>query len=65
LSIKWSNEMFVLYTSPDGRNWSIMGGFHSTGAADVNVGSPWQSPASDVPTLFSDLNYSNARFNDF
>jgi regulation of enolase protein 1 (concanavalin A-like superfamily) len=66
LKVVRRKDMFVFYTSPDGRDWSMVRSFGLPGAATVKVGFSSQSPVGDgFSAQFSDIKFRNATFKDF
>ena len=66
LKVLRRKDMFVFYTSPDGRDWSMVRSFSLPGAATAKVGFSSQSPAGDgFSAQFSDIKFRNATFKDF
>ncbi|SEO36874.1 hypothetical protein SAMN05428959_10748 [Duganella sp. CF517] len=66
LKVLRRKDMFVFYTSPDGRDWSMVRSFSLPGAATAKVGFSSQSPAGDgFSAQFSDVKFRNATFKDF
>jgi len=66
LKVLRRKDMFVFYTSPDGKDWSMVRSFSLPGAATVKVGFSAQSPAGDgFSAEFSDVKFRAATFKDF
>lgn len=68
LKVLRRKDMFVFYTSPDGKNWSMVRSFGmpAATAATVKVGFSSQSPLGDeFSAQFSDIKFRNATFKDF
>ena len=66
LKILRRKDMFVFYTSPDGKNWSMVRSFGMPAAATVKVGFSSQSPMGDgFSAQFSDIRFRQATFKDF
>ncbi|WP_167237166.1 DUF1349 domain-containing protein [Massilia genomosp. 1] len=66
LKVVRRKDMFVFYTSPDGRSWSMVRAFSLPGAATVKVGFSAQSPmGEEFRARFSDIKFRNATFKDF
>lgn len=66
LKVLRRKEMFVFYTSPDGKNWSMVRSFGMPAAATMKVGFSSQSPVGDAfSAQFSDIKFRSATFKDF
>lgn len=66
LKVLRRQNMFVFYTSPDGRHWSMVRNFSLPEAGSVKVGFSAQSPAGDGCTAqFSEIQFKQATFKDF
>lgn len=58
--------MFVFYTSPDGKNWSMVRSFGMRAGAGIKVGFSSQAPKGDAfSAQFSDIKFRNATFQGF
>jgi regulation of enolase protein 1 (concanavalin A-like superfamily) len=59
-------DMFVFYTSPDGKRWTMVRTFGMPGAATMKVGFSSQSPDGDAfSARFSDIKFRNETFKDY
>lgn len=68
LKVLRRKDMFVFYTSPDGKNWSMVRSFGmpAATAATVKVGFSSQSPLGDeFSAQFSEIKFRSATFKDF
>lgn len=66
LKVLRRQNMFVFYTSPDGRHWNMVRNFGLPGAGSVKIGFSAQSPAGDGFTAqFSEIQFRQATFKDF
>jgi regulation of enolase protein 1 (concanavalin A-like superfamily) len=66
LKVLRRKDMFVFYTSADGKQWSMVRTFGLPGAANVKVGFSSQSPAGEgFGAQFSDVRFRNAAFKDY
>ena len=68
LKVLRRKDMFVFYSSPDGKNWSMVRSFGLPAAAagTVKVGFSSQSPLGDeFSARFSDIKFRNATFKDY
>ena len=59
-------DMFVFYTSPDGKNWNMVRSFGMPAAATMQIGFSSQSPlGEEFSAQYSDIKFRNATFTDF
>ena len=66
LKVARRKDMFVFYTSPDGRQWSMVRTFGLPGAATMKIGFSAQSPMGEEFTAqFSDITFRSATFKDY
>ena len=66
LKIGRRKALFVFYTSPDGKSWSMVRSFGMPAAATVKVGFSSQSPIGEAfSAQFSEITFRSATFKDF
>ena len=66
LKVVRRKDMFVFYTSADGKNWSMVRSFGMPARASIKVGFSSQSPRGDeFSALFSDITFKSATFKNF
>jgi hypothetical protein len=66
LKVARRKDMFVFYTSPDGRQWSMVRTFGMPAGTSLKIGFSAQSPVGEeFRAEFSDITFRSATFKDY